>query len=441
MFKRFRLLLALVALVALVAAACGSDDDTAETSDTTAAPTTTEAMDDEESTTTEAMEEETTTTEAPAPAATLVIWADENRVNALNDVAPAFTEATGVDVQIDLVDFGEIRDQVQTAGPAGEGPDIFVGAHDWTGELAANGVIDPIDISAVRDDFVAAALQGFNFEGQNFAIPYATEAIALYRNTDLAPDAPGSWDDIEAACAATSPANCVVVPGGGAGADAYHNYPFVSAYGGGIFAFDDSTGFDASTVLLDSPETIQGIEFLENAVDAGIVASTDYDTAKNLWLEGEAAYWMTGPWELGNVRDQSTVPNWDVSIIPAFGDDPAEPFVGAQGFFLSAFSENELIAQSFLTDFLATDEAMQSLYDADPRGTAWNNVLAGLTEDLQVAAFAESASNGIPMPNIPQMGSVWGPLGDNVLLVRNGELGADEAMTTAAEAVRSAIAG
>ena len=192
MFKRLRLLLALLALVALVAAACGSDDDTTETSDTTAAPTTTEAMEEEETTTTEeAMEEETTTTAAPEPSATLVIWADENRVNALNDVAPAFTEATGVEVQIDLVDFGEIRDQVQTAGPAGEGPDIFIGAHDWTGELAANGVIDPIDISAVQDSFVAAALKGFNFEGQNFAIPYATEAIALYRNTDLAADAPG----------------------------------------------------------------------------------------------------------------------------------------------------------------------------------------------------------------------------------------------------------
>jgi maltose/maltodextrin transport system substrate-binding protein len=39
-----------------------------------------------------------------------------------------------------------------------------------------------------------------------------------------------------------------------------------------------------------------------------------------------------------------------------------------------------------------------------------------------VQTFGQSAANGIPMPNIPQMGSVWGPLGDNLLLVRNGEI-------------------
>ncbi len=45
------------------------------------------------------------------------------------------------------------------------------------------------------------------------------------------------------------------------------------------------------------------------------------------------------------------------------------------------------------------------------------------------------------MPNVPEMASVWGPLGDNMLLIRNGEIAAADAMTTAAEAVRSAIAG
>ncbi|MGA1075528.1 MAG: maltose ABC transporter substrate-binding protein, partial [Ilumatobacteraceae bacterium] len=92
-------------------------------------------------------------------------------------------------------------------------------------------------------------------------------------------------------------------------------------------------------------------------------------------------------------------------------------------------------------DFIATDDTMQALYDADPRGTAWIPVQDGLTDDPQVQTFAASAANGIPMPNIPQMGSVWGPLGDNMLLIRNGEIDAAEAMTTAAEAVRAAVAG
>jgi len=263
----------------------------------------------------------------------------------------------------------------------------------------------------------------------------------MYRNTDLAADAPADWDEVAAACAAAAVGNCVVVPGGGAAGDAYHNYPFVSAFGGYIFPFDPTTGFDASEVGLDSPEAIKGAEFLASQVTSGIISSTDYDTAKNLWLEGDAAYWITGPWELGGTREQTTVANWDVSIIPPFGDAPAQPFIGAQGFFLSAFSENGLIAQSFLNDFLATDDTMQALYEADPRGTAWKAVQDSLASDPQVAAFDASAANGIPMPNIPEMGSVWGPLGDNMLLLRNGEIDPTEAMTTAAEAVRAAVAG
>ena len=141
-----------------------------------------------------------------------------------------------------------------------------------------------------------------------------------------------------------------------------------------------------------------------------------------------------------SLQEQDTV-NWDVSVIPQIGDAPIQPFVGAQGFYLSAFSENELLAQSFLLDFVATDEVMQALYDADPRGTAWIAVQDGLTDSPEMQTFAASGANGIPMPNIPQMGSVWGPLGDNILLVRNGELAAAEAMATAAEAVRGAIAG
>lgn len=428
--------LALLASLVLVIAACGTD----------AAETTTTAAPAAETTTTEAPAE-TTTTEAPAETTTtgapqtLLIWADEKKVEPLKAIAPAFTEATGVEVIVELVPFGDIREQVTLSGPAGEGPDIFAGAHDWTGELAANGVIDPIDLGAKADSFVQVAVNAFGFEGSNYAVPYVTEAIALYYNTDIITEVPTSFDDIAAACDAAGTPNCLVMPGGAAATDAYHNYPFVSAFGGSIFAYDPATGsYDASEVRLDTAEAIEGVEYLEEQVALGVVESTDYDTAKNLFLDGSAPFWITGPWELGALRDQTDV-NFDVAIIPQIGPNPVQPFTGAQGFFISAFSENKLLAQSFLLDYVATDDVMQALYDADPRGTAWVAVQDGLTDDPQVQTFAQSAANGIPMPNIPEMGSVWGPLGDNLLLVRNAEIAAADAMTTAAEAVRAAIAG
>jgi maltose-binding protein MalE len=426
-FKRMTWL-ALVAAFAMVVAACGGGE-AEETTTTTAA---------EETTTTAAPE---TTTTTAAAAASLLVWADENRAPVIQAVAPAFTEATGVEVNVEIVDFGQIKDQVGVAGPAGEGPDIFVGAHDWTGELAANGVISPVDLGAKAGDFFPVALQAFSFEGTLFAVPYATEAIALYYNTDLVPEAPATFEEIGAICDALEGIeNCVGVPGGGDGADAYHNYPFVSALGGYIFAYDEATGYDTTDVGLDSEGAVAGVTFLEGLVTDGVVGSVNYDTAKNLFLEGSQPFWMTGPWERGTLEGQDTV-NWAVAKLPTIEGSAPAPFVGAQGMFLSAFSENTLIAQSFLLDFIATAEAMQALYDADPRNPAFIPVFEALADDPVAQAFASSAADGNPMPNVPQMGSVWGPLGDNLLLVRNAELGAEEAMANAAQAVRDAIAG
>ncbi len=443
----------LVAVFALVLAACGDSGEEPPVTDATDAPVTTTtvvATTTAPTTTTPPTTMAPTTTTAPEAEA-LLIWADERRVPALQTVAPAFTEATGVPVTVELVPFGEIRDQVIQAGPAGEGPDIFIGAHDWTGELAANGVIEPIDLAGKRDQFLEVAVNAFGFGGQNYAVPYVTEAIALYYNTDYVSEAPATFDDVSDACETAASANaqieqCVGMPGGGGAPDAYHNYPFVSAFGATIFAYDPATGsYDPSEVLLDSDDAVRGVEILETySTERGdlstLVANTDYDTAKNLFLEGKSAFWITGPWELGTLRDQDAV-NWDVAVIPSIGAGPTSPFVGAQGFFLSAFSEQKLLAQTFLLEFLATDETMQALYDEDPRGTAWKAVQEGLTDDPAVQTFAASAANGVPMPNIPEMASVWGPLGDNLLLVRSGELGAAEAMKAAAEAVRSAVLG
>lgn len=408
--------------LALVATACGgAAEETTTTqppSATTVPPTTT-----------------------PAPTITLVVWADEARAPVVQAIAPAFTEATGVEVTVEILEFGQIRDQVGVAGPAGEGPDLFIGAHDWVGQLVVDGAIAPIDLGNKSGDFFDVAIDAFNYEGSLYAVPYATEAIAMYYNTDLVPEAPATFEEIADICAGLSDIeNCVGIPGGGDAADAYHNYPFVSALGGYIFAYDPATGFNPTDVGLDSDGAVAGIQFLADQIAAGVIGSVNYDGAKNLFLEGKEPFWITGPWEVGNLNAQNAV-NWAVAKIPTIGGNAPAPFVGAQGFFLSNFSENTVVAQSFLLDFLATQDGMQALYEADPRNPAFKPVFEALGDNPVAETFALSAADGIPMPNIPQMSAVWAPLGDNLLLVRNGALAPADAMSTAAEAVRAAVGG
>ena len=63
--------------------------------------------------------------------AKLVIWSSENQIPALEKLAADFESDYGIQVEIQQVNFGDIKSKFLTAAPAGEGPDIIVGAHDW----------------------------------------------------------------------------------------------------------------------------------------------------------------------------------------------------------------------------------------------------------------------------------------------------------------------
>lgn len=419
---------ALLAVFALIVAACGGDDAADDT-------TTTEA---EVTTTTAAPEPETTTTTEAAPEIELLVWADENRASAIEEVAPAFTEATGVVVNVELVDFGQIRDQVGVAGPAGEGPDVFIGASDWVGELATNGVLEPIDRGGWSEPFTDASLDALTFDGTLYGVPYAVEAVAMYYNTDLVAEAPATFEELIADCDADAVDACLGVPGAGDGPDAYHNYPFLSATGGYIFG-ESNGSYDPSDVGLDSEGAIAGAQFIEDITASGVLGATNYDEAKNLFLAGEEPFWITGPWELGGAADWEV--NWSVAKIPTINGGTPQPFIGVQAFFLSSFSENKLVAQSFLFDFIASQEGQNALFAADGRPPVHSAIIDQVAGNAAISAFGASAADGVPIPNVPEMSSVWGALGDNLQLLRNGEVEATAAMQTAAESVRAALEG
>ena len=158
MKRRYTMWVMVILAFALIGAACSSDDGGGEETTTTAAETTTTAA---ETTTTAA---ETTTTQA-VDLPPLVVWADENQSKAIETVSAAFTEATGVELIVEIVDRGSMKDEVITKGPAGEGPDIFAGAHDWIGELASNGAIAPIDLGGRDSEFIETALASMKWDG------------------------------------------------------------------------------------------------------------------------------------------------------------------------------------------------------------------------------------------------------------------------------------
>jgi maltose-binding protein MalE len=436
MKSRFTILVGLVLALALVAAACSDDDDTgAEDTTTTAAQETTTTA--AETTTTAA---ETTTT-AAADLAALTVWADDKFAPIITQVAEPFTAETGVPVEVTLIDYQDMRAQIVVAAPAGEGPDLFIGGHDWLGEAVENGIAAPVDLGSKEANLTEVSLNALNWNGTQHALPYAVENVALYYNTDLIETPPTTVEELTAICDELGDAidNCWGIQGGGSAPDAYHNFPFVSAGGGYIFGFSPETGFDTTDIGVDSDGAIAGVTALETLVADGYIAGIDEDDAKQFFIDGKQAFFMSGPWWI-NTWDEAGI-NYGVAPLPTLEGNPMGPFVGVRGFFVNEFGLNKAIAEEFLLNFIATDETMLALHEADPRGPTWIPTLEAIGDDPVFSAFGASGANGQFMPNVPEMGSVWDPLGNQLLAVRQGQLDAQTAMTQAAEQIAAAVGG
>src|SRR5699024_5363668 len=76
---------------------------------------------------------------------------------------------------------------------------------------------------------------------------------------------------------------------------------------------------------------------------AGLLNTTvTGDIAKEKFNSGASPYFLTGPWNVGDAQEAGI----DVAVdpIPSAGGEVAQPFVGVQGFFVSAKSKNTLAA-------------------------------------------------------------------------------------------------
>ena len=424
--KKSYLFIAIALVATLLLGACAQ---------ATEAPATTEAP-TEAPVVTEAPTEAPTTapTEAPteaAPVATLRIWADEQRAPVLAELGAEFKAQYNVDVVVENI--SGIRDQFAVAAPAGEGPDIIVIAHDQMPALVASGLLAPIELGAKSSEFVEEALKAFTYQGALYGMPYATENLGFFYNTDLVTEVPTTWQgvyDLSKQLIADGKVEYGMVLGG----TSYDAYPWMSSQGGYIFGLDANGDYNPQDVGIDSEGMIKFGEMALQWKNDGVLSDNlDSTTAKSMFKDGTVAFMMNGPWELGNLRDAGTP-----FAVAAFPDSGA-PFMGVQGFCVNAFSENILLAQSFLTEFVATEDAMLKFYQADPRVPALKSALEKM-DDPELIKIAEAGANAQPMPGIPEMGKVWGDWGNALTFIFDGSKTPEQAYKDAAANIRAAIA-
>ena len=190
----------------------------------------------------------------------VVVWTGmtDTEQATLIAIGSDYQKATGVPVVVQNVPFADLRLKFQIAAPAGLGPDLITGPHDWTGLLATANLIQPLSAQDFPPDmqaqFQSAGLKAMTFQQRLYGFPYTLEAGALIYNEALLPRIPATFQEL-------LPIAQQLTHGDQHGLlfeidNFYVVWPFFSGYGATVFPVTPGGGLDYAHIALDSPAAV-----------------------------------------------------------------------------------------------------------------------------------------------------------------------------------------
>ncbi|WP_448617092.1 ABC transporter substrate-binding protein [Geodermatophilus sp. URMC 65] len=229
----------------------------------------------------------------------LTVWTLENlpdRLAAQQEIAAAFTESSGIEVDLVGIDEDQFNQLLTSSAAAGELPDV-VGALPLAGvqALAANELVNPDVPAAVveelgADTFSEQALELTRDGDAQLAVPSDAWAQLLVYRKDLFDaaglPAPETYEDILAAAHALDGPGTAGFTGATAPNDAFTQQTFEHlALGNGCQLVDDG-----GEVTLDSDRCVAAYDFYDRLIsDYSVSGAQDVDTTRAAYFAGQAA--------------------------------------------------------------------------------------------------------------------------------------------------------
>ncbi len=333
-------------------------------------------------------------------------WRGEERValdRAVSTWNAGHPESTVLPV---FVPYEGLAQKVDAAVPHGNGPDLFIFAHERVADWADGKVVLAVEPGP---GFLDVGLEALAWKEEVWGWPLAAKSLALFRNTDRVPVAPTTTDELLAVAKAHT----------GDGrygltwetASAYQNAVWMHGFGGGVFAGDH--------VALDRPENAAAFAFVLEAAALG-PADPNGALVTQMFNDGRAAMVLNGPWFLGEIDPAVHFAVSPLPIVSATGL-PAAPYVTVEALFLAREGEGARAFAAWFAGFdgasLRQDLGRQLVARTDVpfrlRDGTCVDVTTGVdcrTPDEVAMAFRMQLENGVPMPTRPEMAKTWEPL-------------------------------
>ncbi|SDE46587.1 ABC transporter substrate-binding protein [Glycomyces harbinensis] len=226
----------------------------------------------------------------------IVFWTPyttPERIALQQPVIDAFTEATGIEVEMVPLEPDQAGQTLVTAAASGEVPDVIAHNPSSTAAWASQGLLDdeaPQEVvdALGEDTFSRGALDMVTVDGSLHAVPSDGWGHTIAYRTDLFADAgleaPESVADIAAAAEALDSDGLAGIAIGTTPGDVYTQEGIESM----LLPFGCELATDGE-VTIDAPECVDGLAHYQRLVAAAGPAQVDVEAARAAYLSGSAA--------------------------------------------------------------------------------------------------------------------------------------------------------
>jgi multiple sugar transport system substrate-binding protein len=316
-------------------------------------------------------------------------------------------------------DTGQYFDQLRTQFQAQDDSlTLIAGDVIWPAQFAANGYI--LDLSdrfteSMRGKFLQGPVASNTYEGKVYGVPWFTDAGLLYYRKDLLEKAgfsgpPKTWEELRQQAQKVMQDEGTkygfVFQGAEYEGGTVNGLEYINSYGGQVLDPND-----ASKVIIDSPESVAGLESEKSMVADGVspqaVSTYQEPETEAPFLGGTAVFARNWPYmySLAGTGDFIKPDVIDIAPLPAGEGGQSVSGLGGWNFFINAFADQE--AQDAAWEFVKfiTAPEQQKFYSL---GGSYLPTLTALYDDPDikesvptVRLAGEALKNTVPRPVSP----------------------------------------
>ena len=351
-----------------------------------------------------------------------------------------------------------VLQKVLTAVRGGSAPDVAYMFGSWSPNIAQiPQVVDMAEYVSEPDwqwdDFYPAEREAATVGEKIVGVPALVDNLAIVYNKQLfaeagvAPPSPDwTWADFRAAAAKlTDPAKGQygwLIPADGSEDTVWHYLPMLWEAGGDILSPDDSTAVFNSEAGVEALTVLQQMA----VTDKSLYLDTTNENGPKLMNSGKVAMLVTGPWDLSQLPDI----DYDVQVMPTFAGSSGghQTIAGPDNWVVFDNGGEKKQAAVDFVKWLSAPEQVKTFSlgtgDLPIRQSVGNDqaVLDTLNENVPgTATFVENLNNVEKVrPTVEQYPDISDALGHAIVAVMLGKEQPADALNKAAQAADAALA-